>query len=129
MSKTIFCTFEQQDLADIAMGRLRSDVAGIQSIQYVQGRGGQRQTQNKPHDDGVPFAATSAIGGFWPVEAFASTSQTAPLGAGAFLPVGSASSSPVAGPVTVKIVCDQQSQKNVVSKLVNLHAQKIVSIS
>ena len=37
MSATIFCNFEQQDLADLAMGRLRASTKGIKSIYYVTG--------------------------------------------------------------------------------------------
>jgi len=37
MSATIFCTFEQQDLADLAMGKLRASTKGIKTIHYITG--------------------------------------------------------------------------------------------
>lgn len=37
MSATIFCTFEQQDLADLAVGKLRATTKGIKSIHYITG--------------------------------------------------------------------------------------------
>jgi len=37
MSVTIFCTFEQQDLADLAMGKLRASTKGIKTIHYITG--------------------------------------------------------------------------------------------
>lgn len=35
MSVTIFCTFEQQDFADFAAGRLKAPEFGVKSIHYV----------------------------------------------------------------------------------------------
>jgi hypothetical protein len=37
MSATIFCTFEQQDFADLAAGRLKAPELGVRSIHYVAG--------------------------------------------------------------------------------------------
>ena len=38
MSATIFCNFEQQDLADLAMGKLRNSTKGIKTIHYINGK-------------------------------------------------------------------------------------------
>ena len=46
MSTTIFCTFDQQDLADLAMGRLRSSVQGIHSIHFIE-----QEAQNSAHNN------------------------------------------------------------------------------
>lgn len=35
MSTTVFCTFEHQDLADLAVGKLRDLVSGVRSIHYI----------------------------------------------------------------------------------------------
>lgn len=37
MSTTIFCNFDQQDLADLAVGRLRASSLAIRSIHYIGG--------------------------------------------------------------------------------------------
>jgi hypothetical protein len=35
MNATIFCTFEQQDYADLAAGRLKAPELGVRSIHYI----------------------------------------------------------------------------------------------
>ena len=84
MSVTIFCNFEQQDLADLAMGKLRASTKGIQTIHYI---------NTNRHASTVN--ATNTI-------------------------------SP-SSPVTVKIVCTDNTANTVVARLVNLHAYQIIT--
>ena len=83
MSATIFCTFEQQDFADLAAGRLKAPGFGVRSIHYVA-------------DNRAP-EFTSAVG------------ETP------------------ARPVTMRIVCSENTAAAVKAKLVNLHGYQIVT--
>jgi hypothetical protein len=82
MSATIFCTFEQQDYADLAAGRLKAPELGVRSIHYVA-------------DYGNPGFTSS---------------------------VGSAEK-----PVTMRIVCGEQTAAAVRARLVNLHGYRIIN--
>lgn len=102
MSTTIFCTFDQQDLADLAMGDLRATITGIKSIHYMNGynqRGG--ATNSVTADDS------------W---------------VGIFPPRSVMNADMPARPVNVRIVCSDASAKAVKSRLVNLRAYQIVTM-
>lgn len=101
MSSTVFCTFDQQDVADLAMGRLRSTVRGIHSIQYLT----DYATQSTNDYDGNTF-----LFGF----------------SNLYGPQNSAGVQP-SRPVSVKIVCDDTVKDLVAGRLVNLHAYRIVA--
>ncbi|MDL2232777.1 hypothetical protein LJC63_04260 [Ruminococcaceae bacterium OttesenSCG-928-L11] len=105
MSATIFCTFDQQDLADLAMGRLRNSVRGIHSIQYLADFGDSFHNRAKDRDSffAGPAMAWGMAGGY-----------------------NNASVQP-SRPVSVKIVCDDAAKSQIVGRLVNLHAYKIVA--
>lgn len=105
MSTTIFCSFDQQDVADLAVGQLRNTIHGIKSIHYIQGHNTQRHTSTNSFDN-------SSIGGF-----FAVTDDWAFTSA-----IGVPSQ-----PITVKIICEDSCRRQIMSKLVNMHAYKIVA--
>ena len=90
------------------MGKLRGAVARIESISYVDDHG-----QDFAH--GGDF---TMLGGYAAFDA-----MVAPAFTGYRQDVGVRP----ARPVTVKIVCDETVQQKVVSKLVNLHAYRIVA--
>lgn len=102
MSVTIFCTFEQQDLADLAAGRLRATTAGIKSIYYLAGYGG--------HPDAL-------------------RSNPKTVSNAAVFPVIQATNDTPAPsrPVTLKIVCTDASCNTIISRLVNMHAYQIIT--
>ena len=109
MNRTVYCTFDHRDLADIAVGKLRAAVPGIRAVSYVDtgddnGYEGARYTNN--------FQGPVGYGGmFSPIPtAFANT---------AIRP---------ARPVTIKIICNEGAQQKVASKLINLRAYRIVSV-
>lgn len=102
MSTTIFCTFDQQDLADLAMGDLRSTIAGIKSIHYINGYNSKQNafTADRVNDSWIGiFPLRSAMHYDMPSR-----------------------------PVNVKIVCADSAAKTVKSRLVNLRAYQIVTM-
>lgn len=102
MSTTIFCTFDQQDLADLAMGDLRTAIAGIKSIHYING-----------YDARDNMFTSGTINDSW---------------IGVF-PLRSAMHTDVPSrPVNVKIVCADTAAKEVKARLVNLRAYQIVTM-
>lgn len=104
MSTTIFCIFEQQDLADLAVGKLRDSVLGIKSIYYVGG-----------------FNAAST-----PLNS--STTRDMSVIAGGIFGEMTMSSPPVPSrPATVKIVCADAAADAIKAKLINLHAHEIIT--
>jgi len=113
MNRTVYCTFDQRDLADIAMGKLRAAVPGVKAVSYVDAglNSGYDGGYNNTGQRGAYFGAVG-YGNIFPAipTAFANT---------AIRP---------ARPVTVKIVCDEGSQKKVTSKLINLRAYRIVAV-
>jgi hypothetical protein len=101
MNRTVFCTFDHRDIADLSMGKLKAAVPGVLSANYV--------------DDGygsINGGYQNNVGGFHITTAASSVSDTV------LRP---------ARPITLKIVCDENSQQRVVSKLINLHAYRIVA--
>ena len=100
MSATIFCTFDQQDIADLAMGRIRGSINGIHDVQYLNDFGANPTN----HRDGD----SSFFG--WAI------------------PLGYSNSVGVqpSRPVNVKIVCDEYVKDQVTARLVNQHAYRIV---
>lgn len=102
MSTTIFCTFDQQDLADLAVGELRATTVGIKSIHYVGGFNSSKTALN-----------ASAINNSW---------------AGLF-PIQSAGDVIMPSqPANIKIVCSDSAANAVKARLVNLHAYQIVTM-
>lgn len=101
MSSTVFCTFDQQDVADLAMGRLRSTVQGIHSIQYLT----DYATQSIDHHEGGSWLL-----GFNNLYSHQNGVGVQP-----------------SRPVSVKIVCDDSVKELVAGRLVNLHAYRIVA--
>lgn len=116
MSTTVFCTFDQRDIADLAIGRLRSSIRGIHSIEYLSNdSGGENGT-------GSRYNFISGWGLFssdpYPSAQFASLQPVA-------IPVRNNTSITPSNPASVKIVCEDGSKDAVMSKLVNLHAYNI----
>lgn len=107
MSTTIFCTFDQQDMADLAIGKLRSSVHGIHSVEYLSDY--RSHSYNEPRNALRPMGVWGYGIGSWGY-GFDNSSGVQP-----------------SHPVSVKIVCDEGVRQHVVGKLVNLHAYKIVS--
>jgi len=105
MNRTVFCTFDHRDIADLSIGKLKAAIPGVLSAGYV--------------DDGYGDTSgggyTNTLGG-----GVAFTSAAALSG------VSNAVVRP-ARPVTLKIVCSESAQQRVVSKLINLHAYRIVA--
>ncbi|MCL2068523.1 MAG: hypothetical protein FWH00_01355 [Oscillospiraceae bacterium] len=105
MNRTVFCTFDHRDLADISIGRLKSEVPGVLSVSYVDdGYGGIHENSG--------YTNTAAAFNLFPAFGTAGYSNAAVR---------------PSRPVTLKIVCNENSQQRVVSKLINLHAYRIVS--
>ena len=108
MSCTVYCTFDQRDLADIAVGKLRVAVPGVKAVSYVDGAG-----------DGYD------AGGY-------KNSYPGAVGYGASVPPAPSAfvntAIRPARPVTVKIVCDAGLQQKVTSKLINLRAYRIIAV-
>jgi hypothetical protein len=102
MSSTIFCTFDQQDVADLAMGRLRNSVRGIHSIQYLSDYGSRASNRQ---DSGSWLLGFSNMAG-----SYQNTYGVQP-----------------SRPASVKIVCDESARDQVMARLVNLHAYRIVA--
>ena len=103
MSATIFCTFEQQDLADLAMGKIRQ-IPGVMTIHYIIDHAAHQRLRG----------AVSVMGGAmsYGLVGISSVENTA---------------TPPPQPATVKITCSDKARKTVVSTLVNLHAHKIIT--
>lgn len=99
MSTTIFCTFEQQDLADLAVGKLRNFVTGIKSIHYIGGY----STYSSDNSGAFGFNSWNGASG-------SGISPAAP-----------------SRPVTVKIVCSDASAPKVKSRLINMRAYQIIT--
>ncbi|MCL2057006.1 MAG: hypothetical protein FWH02_07305 [Oscillospiraceae bacterium] len=101
MSATIFCTFDQQDLADLAIGRIRSGVKGIHDVKYLNG-----------FEDSGHSATGGDNAGFF----------------GWAVPFGYTNNAAIrpSRPVDVKIVCDDSVRHQIAARLVNQHAYKIV---
>jgi hypothetical protein len=108
VSTTVFCTFDQQDIADLAMGRLRNSVKGIHSFEYLSEYG--QDFSNHTNQD------YNFISG-WGL--FSNATSGSGLGGGAGVQPSH--------PVSVKITCDDNVKDMIVSKLVNLHAYRIVA--
>lgn len=103
MSATIFCTFEQQDLADLAMGKIRQ-IPGVITIHYIIDHTAHQRSR------GAVNAIEGALGyGLVGMYGAANTAIAPPT------------------PATVKITCSDKARKTVVSALVNLHAHKITT--
>jgi len=109
MNRTVYCTFDHRDLADIAVGKLRAAVPGIRAVSYVDGGEGDEYSGARYTNN---FQGPVGYGGmFSPIPtAFANT---------AIRP---------ARPVTIKIICNEGAQQKVASKLINLRAYRIVSV-
>lgn len=103
MSTTIFCTFEQHDLADLAVGELRKSVAGIKSIHYVEGFNSESNIFNRG-------TVNNSWAGLFPIETGVN---------GVIMP---------SRPVNIKIVCSDTAAKAVEARLVNLRAYQIVRV-
>jgi hypothetical protein len=101
MSSTIFCTFDQQDMADLAMGRLRNSIRGIHSIQYLSDYGSRASNRQ----DSSPW-----FFGFSNMAGYQNNYGVQP-----------------SRPASVKIVCDDSVRDQVMGRLVNLHAYRIVA--
>jgi hypothetical protein len=83
MNSTIFCTFEQQDFADLAAGRLKAPELGVRSIHYVAGY----------RNPGFTSSVEEAL----------------------------------ERPVTMRIVCAENTAAAVKARLVNLHGYQIIT--
>lgn len=103
MSATIFCTFEQQDLADLAMGHVRQ-IRGVKTIHYIVDHSAGQRLENATNRGDDTFFGFGFFG------------MTASYGAEV-----------PSMPASVKITCDDAARQEVVSTLVNLHAYKIVT--
>lgn len=103
MSTTIFCKFEQQDLADLAVGELRKTTVGIKSIHYVEGFNSTENILNRS-------TVINSWGGVFPL-----TSSVNDV----IMP---------SRPVSIKVVCSDAAAKSVESRLVNLRAYEIVRV-
>lgn len=111
MSSTIFCVFEQQDLADLAMGHVRR-IRGVQSIHYIGMRDHSGSMLRGGDGPGVVSMAAAPgnmnFGAVW-----RNADGDAPARG---LP------SP---PVSVRIVCADSARTRVEAMLVNMHAHRI----
>lgn len=105
MSATIFCTFEQQDLADLAMGSIQA-VEGVTGIHYVVDHHAHQQQQ----EDIFPVA-NNVMGMF-----------------GLFVPEMNTAQAAPSQPTTLKITCADSARQRTMNLLINLHAYRIVSI-
>ena len=97
MSATIFCSFDQQDLADLAIGRLRQSVPGVRDVRYLSG-------SPERHKGRSSAALSMMLNVTGSLEANVQPSH----------------------PVDVRIICDEAVRDTVASRLVNLHAYRIV---
>jgi len=121
MKRTVYCTFDHRDLADLAMGKLRASVKPIEAISYVD----DQRYHNHTAGDGVFVAGI-------PVNGMPSAGMPAgDLPMGGFISSISTFNNPdptkPPRPATVKITCDESVQQQVVSKLINLHGYRIVA--
>lgn len=105
MDTTIFCTFDHQDLADLAMGHIRA-VHGVKTIHYVY----DRNTRREGHRTAGAVNSTDSNGFGWGF-----TNMGADLGH---------PREPL--PVSMKITCSTVAKNTVVSRLVNQHASHII---
>jgi hypothetical protein len=107
MNRAVFCTFDHRDIADLSIGKLKAAVPGVKSVSYVDegfaGIHGGYQN-NVITGDISDYRSASWLSGSYPDNSIRP-----------------------ARPVTLKIICDEHSQQKVVSKLINLHAYRIVA--
>ena len=103
MSATIFCSFDQQDLADLAIGRLRQSVPGVRDVRYLSGS----PERHKGRSSAVP-------------------GQLSPLSMMLNVTGSLEANVQPSHPVDVRIICDEAVRDTVASRLVNLHAYRIV---
>ena len=106
MNRTVYCTFDHCDIADLAMGKLRASVKPIEAISYVD----DHRYQNHAHGGDATMLSGLPAGGF-----LSAINNYQHLSAGP------------PRPITVKITCDEKLQQQVVSKLINLHGYRIVA--
>lgn len=120
MSTTIFCSFDQQDLADLAVGTLRASSLEIRSIHYIGGFKPRRErelTVIPPSNVAALGFAGGTMGNMQaqvPPAAFGLEDTQPPLQ----MP---------SQPVTVKIVCSDSSATAVKSRLINMRAYQIIT--
>lgn len=103
MSSTIFCTFDQRDLADLAMGQLRQ-IPGVTGIRYVIGQTAEGRNHGAVQKTAHPY-------GLW----------------GSIASEGMSTQPIPSEPAGIKITCDESVRKRVESVLINMHAYRIVS--
>ena len=106
MKSTVFCSFDHMDMADIALGRLRSEIKSIYQIDYINNAGLNRTEH--------PRTTIPWMGGFVN-DNYANAEHR---NTGGITPPR---------PVTVKIICNSKVRDRVISKLVNLHAYGVVT--
>lgn len=120
MAKIIYCTFESCDLADLAAGRLRREFPGIQDLTI--------QTNNGPKDESIGSPAIPVVtgtGGTGGVDYV--------LGGIGIYPVKLDESSEVyrrqddyaPSNASMKVVCPDRDADPIISRMINLGAQKI----
>ena len=105
MNRTVYCTFDHRDLADLAMGKLRASIKPIEAISYVD----DHRYQNHAHGGDTTMLGLPGGGFLSSITNFQQLSAGPPR------------------PVTIRITCDQNIQQQVVSKLINLHGYRIVA--
>lgn len=124
INRTVYCSFDHRDLADLAMGKLRNSVSKIKSISYIKGS----ENYGDDFDIAMPIPVGTNAGMGMGIADGAGVGGALPfLG---FIPTaGYHNNTGVrpSRPVTAKIVCDESVVHQVTSKLVNLHAYRIVS--
>ena len=106
MNRTVYCTFDHRDLADLAMGKLRASVDSVSAISYVD----EHRYHNHAYGGDAMLVNGLPEGGF-----LFSLSNQQHISAGP------------PRPVTVRITCEENVQQQVVSKLINLHGYRIVA--
>lgn len=112
MSKTIYCAFDDCDLADLAMGSLQRAGFAIQSIETI---GNVHEDDSYHPEPATPDLAIlpGLDGNVLLPGIFSSQDPTNAAG-----PAGSPSA-------TIKIVCDDRACQPIVSKLVNFGAHRV----
>ena len=108
MSATIFCSFDQQDLADLAMGRLRQTVTGIRDVRYLFDAPTHAHERHEGRGSGIP-------------------GQLSPLSMMLNVHGSLEANVQPSRPISVRIVCDDAVRDTVAGKLVNLHAYHITT--
>lgn len=111
MSSTIYCSFDQQDMADLAIGHIRQ-MSGVIAIDYSVDSGANSHSDyagegvNSVVGWGSPFLAW---GNFFGFNVYENTASAAP-----------------SRPASVRVVCEDRALKSIRARLVNMHARDII---